>query len=93
MKKLFDILLNKVFKRQLELLYGYGSSVKINDVKYSTNSKSYILDCTLKIGEIEDSDDSDLLIQEGINFLVNESWLYSGLRDKNISVLLTINNE
>jgi hypothetical protein len=93
MKKFFDVLLNKVFKHQLELLYGTGASVKINNVIYSTNSKSYVLDCTLTIGDIQDYNDEDLLIQEGINYLVTESWVYSGYRDKEISILLTINNE
>jgi len=39
MKKFFHVLLNHVFKRDLELLYGVGAQIIINDVKYLTNTK------------------------------------------------------
>jgi hypothetical protein len=45
MKKGFWVLINKVFKKDLELLYGIGSSVEICDVIYSTNKKIYIISC------------------------------------------------
>jgi hypothetical protein len=79
MKKCFLVLLNKVFKKDLELVYGIGSKVEIRDVIYSTNKKIYVISCVLIIGDT-------ILYEEigetGLNYLFEESWKMMGFHDK-----------
>jgi len=76
MKKCLMIMLNNIYKDDLETLYGIGSHVTINEIRYSTNGHYYSVDCTLHIKDI----DSFTQIQnDGINYLMEESWKYTGL--------------
>jgi hypothetical protein len=79
MKKAFWVLLNKVFRKDLEILYGEGSYVEIRDVIFSTNKKIYVISCILKIG---DSKLYEEIGETGLNFLFEESWRYMGFYDK-----------
>jgi hypothetical protein len=79
MKKGFWVLINKVFKKDLELLYGIGSSVEICDVIYSTNKKIYIISCKLHIGETKLYEE---IGETGLNYLFEESWKFLGFFDK-----------
>jgi len=49
MKKALEVLLNKVFKKDLELLYGEGCYVLINRIHFSEYQKKYMIDCKLMI--------------------------------------------
>jgi len=51
MEKGFWVLLNKVFKKDLELLYGDGSSVDFTEIFYSKRKRMYIFKCKLNIGD------------------------------------------
>jgi hypothetical protein len=79
MKKGFWVLLNKVFKKDLELLYGVGSNVEIRDVIYSTNKKIYVISCVLNIGDTKLYED---IGETGLNYLFEQAWKYMGFYDK-----------
>lgn len=84
MKKCLWVLLNITFKKDLELLYGVGSSVDILEVKKCTTNKQYIINCRLNVGNpetlLESSDD-------GLKFLVSEAWGLTGCENKSFVLL------
>lgn len=83
MKKCLWVLLNITFKKDLELLYGLGSSVDIIEVKKCTTNKHYLINCKLNLT------DSELFTEvgpDGLNHLLMESWNYTG-NDKEKFVL------
>ncbi len=49
MKRLLETLINKVFIDDLELMYGKGSHIKINNVKYCTTNKHFLIDYKLYV--------------------------------------------
>jgi hypothetical protein len=75
MRNCLTILLNIVFKEDLELLYGKGTLVEINTAKPCTTTKEYLIDCTLKIGDPSLLEEVKL---DGLMFLLNESWKFTG---------------
>lgn len=79
MKKGLWILLNKNFKKDLELLYGNGTYVEIDYIIFSTQKKIHIISCKLYIG---DTNLYENVGQGGINYLFEESWKYLGFYDK-----------
>ena len=79
MKKGLWILLNKVFIKDLEFLYGTGSNVEIDNVLFSTNKKIYVISCKLKIGDIKLYEE---IGETGLTYLFEESWGYMGLSGK-----------
>jgi hypothetical protein len=89
MKKFFYVLLNHVFRRDLAILFGEGSKIVVNDVKYLTNTKSYHVSLTLYLGDVDD-ENLDEIIQDGLEYLVMESWKYSGKKEK-LSMIYGLN--
>jgi hypothetical protein len=86
MKKCLEILLNKIFKSDLELLFGVGSYVIVNYVKYSTNNHTFVVDCKLFINNIELTEG---VYPDGLNLLTEESWKFMGIK-QNISIVSSI---
>lgn len=86
--KFFDLLLNRMYKSDLELLYGVGANVIVNNVTYSTNRKCYVVDVKLILGDTTYEEMTDLY-SDGLNYLVEKSWKWSGIRKK-ISVIFTL---
>ena len=39
-----EYLINAIFKKNLELLFGKDSYVTVNSIRYLTNTKTYIID-------------------------------------------------
>ena len=78
MRNCLTVLLNIVFQKDLELLYGKGTLVEVNEFKYCTTTKTYKVDCTLKL--------TDIVLFEESN--VEESLKYTGL-EKNTVTLIT----
>jgi len=73
-----------VFKKDLELLYGKGSLVEVNKVFYNTNLKGYTIDCTVKISELSSI---DKVSTDGIKYLIEESWKFTGFNDVKVSII------
>jgi hypothetical protein len=86
MKKGFHIFINKIFKKDLELLYGVGSSVVIESVIYSTNKKIYVVSCKLYVSDVN-------LFEEvgggGLNHMFEEAWRSFGFRNENFMLQIS----
>ena len=87
MRNCLTILLNIVFKKDLELLYGEGTMVEINQCKYCTTTKDFLVDCTLKVGSIELFQETQL---DGLSYLIEESWKYTGNDKNKISLISSV---
>lgn len=79
----FLILLNKVYKQQLELLYGKNSSVDIDDLFFCNSKKTYIIKCKLNIGESKLFEETG---EDGLNFLIYKSLTFMGINNKEIII-------
>ena len=86
MKKAFEFFINIVLKDDLDLLFGVDSQIVVNFIKYSTNNKSFTVDCKLLTTDPELCKES---FPDGLNHLVIESWKYMGYKE-NINVTSTI---
>lgn len=84
MKKCLTILLNKVFKNDIELLYGEGSYVEVKNVRYCTNDHHYSIDCVLFIKDIKLFEESQL---DGLRFIIEECWKYTGFDREKIMLI------
>ena len=76
MKKALEVLLNKVFKKDLELLYGEGCYVLINRIHFSEYQKKYMIDCKLMIPKEIVLEELNETYPDGLNYLMNESWKF-----------------
>lgn len=78
MKKFFWLLINKTYKKDLELLYGIGSYVEVQHISLCPTKKIYNISCKLYIGDLN-------LYAEvgfyGINYLFQTCWYYMGKHD------------
>jgi hypothetical protein len=78
MKKAFEYFLNKLLKREIDLLFGENSTIVVNYIKYSTNNKSLTIDCKLL------TTDPEMCIETypvGLESLVLESWGWMGYQE------------
>ena len=87
MRNCLTILLNIVFRKDLELLYGKGTIVEVNQCKYCTTTKDFLIDCTLKVGNIELFQETQL---DGLKYLIEESWKYTGNDKHTISLVSSV---
>ena len=76
MKKALEVLLNKVFKKDLELLYGEGCYVLINRIHFSEYQKKYMIECKLMIPKETVLEELNETYPDGLNYLMNESWKF-----------------
>ena len=76
MKKALEVLLGRVFKKDLELLYGEGCYIIINRVYFSEYQKCYMVDCKLMIPKDNKFDDFEMTYPDGLNYLMDESWKF-----------------
>jgi len=86
MKKSLDLLVNKLYKKDIETLYGNGSYVILNDIKYCTTNKGILIDCKLLITDIELFESAGL---EGLKYIIEESWKFTGFFDVKLIILST----
>jgi hypothetical protein len=86
MKKALSYLINKLFKEELETLYGNGTSVEVNEVIYSTNKRIYVINCKLYIGDVKLYEE---IWESGLNFVLEECWKYMGFHNKKFLLHIT----
>lgn len=79
-------MVNGYFKKDLEILYGVGSSVNITEVKKCTTNKSYLINCKLVFSDTEKFQEVG---SDGISHLISESWVYTGYGNEKIVVNLS----
>lgn len=76
-----------MFKKDLELLYGEGTMVEINECKYCTTTKDFLINCTLKVGSVELFQETQL---DGLKYLLEESWKYTGVDKNKVSLVSSV---
>ena len=84
MKTCILVLLNNVFYRELELLYGKNSFVDVLSIKFCTTTKLFLVDVKLYLTDIDLFTESGL---ESLNYLVSESWKYAGQDSDTLAVI------
>lgn len=82
MRKALEILLNRVFKNDLEILYGDGAYVIINNVRYSDYQKLYLVDCVLVLNDNCIMEELNDTYPDGLNYLLTESWKFIVVPEK-----------
>jgi len=87
MKRCLYILLNEVFKNDLELLYGKGSKIEITNINYCTNDKHFSIQCQLYITDIKLYEETNT---EGVEFLLKESWKYTGINQDKLALTTSV---
>jgi hypothetical protein len=86
MKKCFEFFINHILRNEIDLLFGVDSVIVVNFIKYSTNNKSFTVDCKLL------TTDPDLCVESfpvGMEHLVLEGWKYMGYKE-NINLTSSI---
>jgi hypothetical protein len=87
MERFLQLIINKTFKKDLEILFGNGSHVVINRCSYVTGNRGYIIDCKLFVDDVELS---VITYPTGLNYLVEESWKFVGSKHGITTILSTI---
>ena len=79
MKKGFIIYINKLFKDDLEILYGTGSYIDVENIIFSTNKKMYIISCKIYVANLN-------LFEEvgssGVYYMFEDAWSSFGFRNE-----------
>ena len=86
MKTCLSVLLNYVFSKDLEALYGKDSYIIINHFKFCTVNKHYLIDCKLFMTDISLFEESRL---DGLNFLIEESLKWSNFDHDKFALVAT----
>jgi hypothetical protein len=84
MKSCILVLLNNVFYRELEILYGKNSFVDVISVKFCTTTKKFLVDVKLYLTDIDSFTESGI---ESLSYLVSEAWKYTGYNPDEVTVL------
>lgn len=74
MKTCLTVLLNYVFFKDLEVFYGKNSHVLVNDIKFCTVNKHYLIDCKLFISNTSFFEENGF---DGLNYLLGECLKWS----------------
>lgn len=69
-KKLLEKFANIHFEEELSCLFGEQSEVKINNIIYSTQKKSYLIDATISVTDVDFSAES---YPHGLEHYITES--------------------
>lgn len=79
MKKSFEKIINNFNNEEKKLLFGEDCKIVVNHIKYSTNTKKFVLDCKLLIGDINLLEGS---FPDGVIYLALESWKIMGFNQE-----------
>jgi hypothetical protein len=74
-KKILQNIVNTINLEEIELLFGKESKIVVNSILYSTNNKTYVIDVTIFVSDIENSveafpDSLDLFLQKSWEFIL-----------------------
>jgi hypothetical protein len=86
MKKCFEFFINHILRYEIDTLFGVDSVIVVNFIKYSTNNKSFTIDCKLLTTDPEKCIETYPI---GLDLLVTESWSWMGYKE-NINLTSTI---
>jgi hypothetical protein len=79
MRLTFEYCLNNLYKKEINSLFGEGSLIEVNYIKYSTNNKGLIIDCKLLTTDPQECAET---YPVGLELLVSESWKWMGCNEK-----------
>ena len=77
MKRTFEFCLNKLCNTEINTLFGEGSIIEVNYIKYSTNNKTFNVDCKLLATDPEGCMET---YPVGLELLVSDSWKWMGIK-------------
>lgn len=77
MKEAIQLLINRMKKDELVLLFGENSRVEVNYVKYLTNKKIHHIDCKLYVGSFNE-EEFLFLYPDAMNSIIYEVWNFIG---------------
>jgi|TARA_R110000868_G_C10868949_1_gene762125 hypothetical protein len=74
-KNLLEKVINQSLKKDINLMFGEGSYISIDVLKYVGNKKNYLVHAKLYLTNIEDG---MFLFPDGVNMLINLGWKVVG---------------
>ena len=80
-KKLLEKFSNVEFEKEISLLFGEGSEVKINNVKYSTQKKTYLVDATINVTDVDTASES---YPDVLEHIITESCKFINMKESPI---------
>ncbi len=80
-------MLNNVLKEDLEILYGEKTWVEITNLTYCEQKKHYSVQCKIYVSDVNLFMESD---EDGLKFLISESFKYSGLEENIVAVTISV---
>lgn len=86
MKTSLSVLLNYVFFKDLEELYGKNSHVLVNEIKFCTVNKNYLIDCKLFISNTSFFEENGF---DGLVYLIEESIKWSNFDHDQFTLVAT----
>lgn len=69
-KNLLEKFSNVQFEYEIEKLFGEGSSIRINKVEYIRSRKTYMIDSTIHVSNVDYAQES---YPSGLEFIISES--------------------
>lgn len=82
-----ELMVNLIFRDDVKLLFGEDCYVNIDSIRYSTNTKTFIVHSKVLIKEINDENTNNY--REKLVYLISEGWRYLG-KDSPITVVTSI---
>jgi hypothetical protein len=88
MKKFYESYLNKLYKKDIDTLFGENSKIIITEISYSTNIKKIHISANLIPSNHEFAVE---VFPEGLEILIMESWKFMGIDE--FDIMLTCSME
>lgn len=79
MKKYLEFYVNYILRDESKYLFGEGSYINIDEIKFSTNNKTLIITCKLLTTDPKLCSET---FPSGLEVLINEGLNFSGIDDK-----------
>lgn len=84
-----EFAINRIYRKDLALLYGENTKVVVEDIKYITNQKKHLITCKLHIGVIYESE-LPFTYPTGLNEVIISSCRLLGLNPGDYIINSTI---
>lgn len=82
-----ELMVNLIFRDDVKLLFGEDCYINIDSIKYSTNTKTFIVHSKVLIKEITGENTDNY--RDKLVYLISEGWRYLG-KDSSITVITSI---
>lgn len=75
-KKFYEKYLNKLYQKDIGILFGENSKIIIDDLNYSSNMKKIYMSAKLIPTNLEFAVE---IFPEGLEMIIQESWKFTGI--------------